>query len=132
MLNSAQMECPSPPINSRFLTDTMALRARRSTSALPILSPAESVTSSSTVVRSQLTARRKQLRSLGGSSNAGKAQPQIALRIGFIMDDVETAIDLNKHFQSLPSQLLYMEDPKFFQFPNDIKLYKGDTLVIEV
>lgn len=132
MLNAAQMECPSPPINNRFLTDALALRARRSTSALPFSYPTESPTSSSTLIRSQLVARRKQLRSLSGSSNAGKAQPQIALRIGFIMDDVETAVDLNKHFQSLPSQLLYVEDPKFFQFPNDIKLYKGDTLVIEV
>lgn len=56
----------------------------------------------------------------------------LALRIGFIMDHVESVKDLEKHFQNLRSQLLYVDDPKFFQFPNQIKLYKGDTLVIEV
>lgn len=48
------------------------------------------------------------------------------------MDNVESVSDLEKHFKSLRSHLLYLEDPKFFEFPNDIKLYKGDTLVIEV
>lgn len=48
------------------------------------------------------------------------------------MDHVESVSDLEKHFKSLRSHLLYLEDPKFFEFPNDIKLYKGDTLVIEV
>lgn len=39
--------------------------------------------------------------------------------------------DLEKHFANLRTQISYVEDPKFFQFPNDIKSYKGDTLVIE-
>ncbi|XP_012258448.2 plexin-B isoform X2 [Athalia rosae] len=54
-------------------------------------------------------------------------ESQLPLRIGFVMDHV----DLEKHFQSLRIQLLYVEDPKFFPFPNNVKLYKGDTLVIE-
>ncbi|XP_046429444.1 plexin-B [Neodiprion fabricii] len=58
-------------------------------------------------------------------------ESQLALRIGFVMDNVETVRDLEKHFQSLRNQLLYVEDPKFFPFPNSVKLYKGDTLVIE-
>lgn len=53
------------------------------------------------------------------------------VRIGFIMDNVQSVKDLEKHFPNLRAQLLYVEDPKFFEFPNQIKLYKGDTLVIE-
>lgn len=57
---------------------------------------------------------------------------QLRLRIGFIMDNVEAVKDLDKHFNTMRSELVYVDDPKFFQFPNQIKLYKGDTLVIEV
>lgn len=48
------------------------------------------------------------------------------------MDNVESVRDLEKHFPNLRSQFLYVENPKFFQFPGNVKLYKGDTLVIEV
>ena len=47
------------------------------------------------------------------------------------MDNVESVKDLEKHFH-LRSELIYVDDPKFLQFPNQMKLYKGDTLVIEV
>lgn len=47
------------------------------------------------------------------------------------MDNVIAVRDLEKHFSKLSHHLLYVEDPKFFEFPNQIKLYKGDTLVIE-
>lgn len=128
MLNAAQMECPSPPIEGSILFE--ASRTRRSTSALPASPPTESASSIS-VVRAQV-ARRKQLRSLSGSSSTTKTPNQVHLQIGFVMDDVESAVELGKHFPSLPSQLLYVEDPKFLQFPSYMKLYKGDTLVIEV
>lgn len=39
--------------------------------------------------------------------------------------------ELEKSFPNIRNQILYVEDPKFFKFPNQIKLYKGDTLVIE-
>lgn len=58
-------------------------------------------------------------------------ESQLNLRIGFIMDNVESVRDLEKHFSKIGSQLIYVEDPKFREFPNKIKLYKGDTLVIE-
>lgn len=48
------------------------------------------------------------------------------------MDNVESVRDLEKHFPNLRSQFLYVENPKYFQFPGNVKLYKGDTLVIEV
>ena len=47
------------------------------------------------------------------------------------MDNVESVRDLEKYFQNLRNRLLYVEDPKFFPFPRNVKLYKGDTLVIE-
>nr|CAI5855263.1 unnamed protein product [Callosobruchus analis] len=56
---------------------------------------------------------------------------KLHLRIGFIMDNVQSVRDLEKHFLNLRSTLLYVEDPKFFKFLNEIKSYKGDTLVIE-
>lgn len=58
-------------------------------------------------------------------------ESQLSLKIGFIMDNVQSVRDLDKHFSTIRNQLLYVEDPKFFKFPNQIKLYKGDTLVIE-
>lgn len=58
-------------------------------------------------------------------------EAQLLLRIGFIMDNVVVMRNLEKHFANLRSQLLYVEDPNFFRFPNNEKLYKGDTLVIE-
>ncbi|KYN20453.1 Plexin-B [Trachymyrmex cornetzi] len=42
---------------------------------------------------------------------------------------LESVKDLEK--QSLRNRLLYVEDPTFFPFPRNVKLYKGDTLVIE-
>ena len=60
-----------------------------------------------------------------------RKETQLSLKIGFLMDNVESVRDLEKHFQSLRNRLLYVEDPKFFPFPRDVKLYKGDTLVIE-
>lgn len=56
---------------------------------------------------------------------------RLSLKIGFIMDNVLTVRDLDKHFKHIRSTLIYVEDPTFFKFPTD-KSYKGDTLVIEV
>lgn len=58
-------------------------------------------------------------------------ETQLSLQMSFIMDNVQAVKDLNKHFQNLRSTMVYVDDPVFFAFPNNIKLYKGDTLVIE-
>ncbi|CAL1269603.1 unnamed protein product [Larinioides sclopetarius] len=56
----------------------------------------------------------------------------LRLRIGFIMDGVESVRSLQDSFPSLHSDLTYVSDPKFFSFEDDgIKLYKGESLVIE-
>lgn len=73
--------------------------------------------------------------SLSGSNDISATlkmrESQLTLQISFIMDDVQMVKDLNKHFPSLRSTITYVEDPVFFAFANNIKLYKGDTLVIE-
>lgn len=58
-------------------------------------------------------------------------ETQMSLQIGFVMDNVQTVRDLNKHFQNLRSTIVYVDDPIYFHFTNNMKLYKGDTLVIE-
>lgn len=57
--------------------------------------------------------------------------PRLILKIGFSMDNVQSVRDLEKHYKSLRGQLIYVDDPLYFEFSNDVKLYKGDTLVIE-
>lgn len=52
--------------------------------------------------------------------------------IGFIMDNVESVKDLKRHFPLVKSDIVYHPDPKFYPFDNNgIKLYKGESLVIE-
>lgn len=58
-------------------------------------------------------------------------EPQLSLQIAFAMDNVQSVRDLPKHFQSLRSAIVYVPDPHFAPFPGGLKLYKGDTLVIE-
>ncbi|XP_073993851.1 plexin B isoform X2 [Rhodnius prolixus] len=94
VLNSAQMECPSPAVNLEFNREPSRNR-----------------------------------RSLPGK--VADKQSKLTLRIGFIMDGVQAVRDLDKHYKNLRSHIIYVEDPIYFQFPNQIKLYKGDTLVIE-
>lgn len=58
-------------------------------------------------------------------------ETQLSMQIGFAMDNVQSVKDLSKNFQNLRSTIIYVDDPVFFSFPNNLKLYKGDTLVIE-
>ncbi|BES90369.1 Plexin B [Nesidiocoris tenuis] len=92
VINSAQMECPSPAVNDEFNREYKYPRTSRSL-------PGKSVEKPSKMV----------------------------LKLGFLMDSVQSVRELEKH----RSQLIYVDDPTIFQFPNDVKLYKGDTLVIE-
>lgn len=48
------------------------------------------------------------------------------------MDNVESVKNLKLYFPTVKSNLLYFPDPYFYPFENDgIKLYKGESLVIE-
>lgn len=66
------------------------------------------------------------------SSNGKYVDSYLTLKIGFLMDNVAAVKDIEKHLKVLQSQIVYVQDPKYFQFSNTIKSYKGDTLVIEV
>lgn len=63
-------------------------------------------------------------------SNSG-----LKLRIGFVMDDVQSVRELEHFFPSMAADLHYISDPKLFSFDeklaDGIKLYKGESLVIE-
>lgn len=86
VLNSNQMECPSPAVNHQFyISSSRTSRSVRKYSSLKQIPGAE-----------------------------------LNLRIGFIMDNVESVRDLEKHFPNLRSQLMFVEDPKFRQFPNKV------------
>ncbi|XP_053684363.1 plexin-B isoform X2 [Sabethes cyaneus] len=56
---------------------------------------------------------------------------QVSFQLSFVMDNVLSVKNLNKHFQNLRSSIVYVEDPVYFAFPGFKKFYKGDTLVIE-
>ncbi|XP_022257983.1 plexin-B-like [Limulus polyphemus] len=56
----------------------------------------------------------------------------IILRIGFVMDDVQSVRELKHYYPLLEAHLQYVTDPQYYQFGNEgIKLYKGESLVIE-
>lgn len=58
-------------------------------------------------------------------------ETQLSLQVSFVMDNVQTVRDLDKHFHNLRSTIIYVDDPVYFPFLGNVKLYKGDTLVIE-
>ncbi|KAI5694542.1 hypothetical protein M8J75_000766 [Diaphorina citri] len=55
----------------------------------------------------------------------------VKLKIGFVMDNVDSVTDLEKYKQGDPSRLVYVEDPRYLVFVNNVKYYNGDNLVIE-
>jgi plexin A len=114
VLSATQIECPSPSVNRQFLlASTRIRRSLRQPSAIKVCI---------TIFF---------YRTLSQQSLLQMPEARLIVKIGFIMDNVQSVKNLDKHFPNLRSQLLYVEDPKFFKFPNQIKLYKGDTLVIE-
>lgn len=103
------MECPSPPVDFEAL-----FNARR----------AQSTPASSTPLA--VASRRRKRAGMRPHRDVPRT---VTLRIGFLMDNVESVRDLKKHFQ----QLQYVEDPSYSPFVGAslVKSYKGDTLVIE-
>jgi plexin A len=56
---------------------------------------------------------------------------EVILDLGFIMDGVKSVQHLRKHFPEVRSHVTYVSNPVYFAFQGGLKLYKGDTLVIE-
>ncbi|XP_076331482.1 plexin-B-like isoform X1 [Tachypleus tridentatus] len=62
----------------------------------------------------------------------GMHAEELKFQIGFIMDDVSSVRELQANFPAIHSDMVYVPDPRFFPFDGDgIKLYKGESLVIE-
>jgi hypothetical protein len=110
VISSNQMECPSPSVEGKFNSYFIQTRknSKRNVDEVSTKSPFTSSLSAYTLQETQLN-----------------------FQISFIMDNVKSVRDLNKHFQHIRSNLIYVEDPSFNRFTDSIKLYKGDTLVIE-
>lgn len=119
VISSSQMECPSPSVATKFLSYKKELETFQS-----IKKRREAVT---TTIGYFST-----ISGIPDDLQAFKIrETQLTLQISFNMDNVQTVKDLNKYFQSLRSTIVYVADPKYFSFTNSLKLYKGDTLVIE-
>ncbi|RWS27267.1 plexin-B-like protein, partial [Leptotrombidium deliense] len=57
---------------------------------------------------------------------------ELKFRIAFEMDNVQSVKDVERHFPQLDAHLYYVPNPKLFLFKNNgVKLYKGESLVIE-
>ncbi|XP_053632956.2 plexin-B isoform X3 [Cherax quadricarinatus] len=111
VLSPDQMECPSPPLDRDVV--------------LAILEAHDSV--------------RRRRRSRNRRSHKAQRSPrrrdhdgdEVAVDVGFVMDGVSSVLHLRKHFPDVRSRLTYMTNPRYYPFPHGVKLYKGDTLVIE-
>ena len=54
------------------------------------------------------------------------------LQIGFLMDGVRQVRDLRQFAPNVKSVITYVDDPQYFQFADGVKVFGGNTLVIEV
>ncbi|XP_026839301.1 plexin-B isoform X2 [Drosophila erecta] len=148
VINSNQMECPSPPVNYKFETfkktnKVLDTEMNLQNSSLP----------TETRFKNEYY-RKKRLADFGDNfrlyTTGGTAasyfvnnnmdvttfvkvhETQLNLQLSFVMDNVQLVRNLNKYFHDIRSIIVYLADPKYLPFPNDgIKLYKGDSLVIE-
>ena len=100
VLSASQMECPSPPV------DFEMINAKRQ----------------STQQQQEPQQQQQQRRKRAGLRAHRNVPRSLTLRIGFVMDNVESVRDLKKHFQNLQ----YVEDPIYSVFTGVslIKLYK--------
>uniref|UniRef100_A0A182MEQ8 Sema domain-containing protein n=1 Tax=Anopheles culicifacies TaxID=139723 RepID=A0A182MEQ8_9DIPT len=156
VLNSNQMECPSPSVREAWAMLQQQQTLLRNLSVAPgdyspprMLSGFVSADGRSVPIQQQpptasvpmLLPSQYSLTSTSGPLGTAAApmspfhpseqQLQLLLQINFLMDSVLSVRNLPKHFQNLRSGIVYVEDPVYQPFPNTVKMYKGDTLVIE-
>lgn len=153
VINSSQMECPSPAVSKKFMAYKTALEQQRDMVGGHNHSPL----SSSSILPNYRSLRKRNVpysrdksyiySTIGNMNNNNNndgyyqsqdvaafvkvRETQLNLQLGFNMDNVQWVKDLNKYFPSLRSTVVYVQDPKYHPFTEKIKLYKGDTLVIE-
>ncbi|XP_044251246.1 plexin-B [Drosophila takahashii] len=148
VINSNQMECPSPPVNHKFQTFKNTNRILNSEFGFKNSSQITESGLQNELVREKRRANlvdNFHIYTTGGTASSYFVnnnmdvttfvkvhETQLNLQLSFVMDNVPLVRDLNKYFHDIRSTIVYLADPKYLPFPNDgIKLYKGDSLVIE-
>uniref|UniRef100_A0A6P4EIQ6 Plexin-B n=1 Tax=Drosophila rhopaloa TaxID=1041015 RepID=A0A6P4EIQ6_DRORH len=148
VINSNQMECPSPPVNHKFQTFKNSDKVFNSELEFRNSSPTTENGFQNEIIRQKRRAdfvENFHIYTTGGSASSYFGnnnmdvttfvkvhETQLNLQLSFVMDNVQLVRDLNKYFHDIRSTIVYLADPKYLPFPNDgIKLYKGDSLVIE-
>lgn len=112
VINPTQMECPSPAINLDWAQQLQGT---------PYGLASRHYEESHDLKRGYNNGGRRRSRGI-----------EVRKRIGFIMDNVESVLHLHNYLPADKCQLIYVEDPTVIAFPENLKRYKGDTLVIEV
>lgn len=120
VINPNQMECPSPSVGEKFRTYFIAMKKQQ-----------QSKKKRNVISNIDAYPTRDSQHLNAPSVSYAIQETQLNFQISFIMDNVKSVRDLNKHFQHIRSNLIYVDDPVFFPFVSSLKLYKGDTLVIE-
>lgn len=120
VINPNQMECPSPSVDEKFRTYFIAMKKQQ-----------QSKKKRNVISNIDAYPTRDSQHLNAPSVSYAIQETQLNFQISFIMDNVKSVRDLNKHFQHIRSNLIYVDDPVFFPFVSSLKLYKGDTLVIE-
>lgn len=138
VISSNQMECPSPAVSSRFAEFVRRLEEDEPLvgQSSPSIRNRRRVLRSADSSPSHFTTSGYYYSSPPSSVTTDVAalkirEPQLSLQLSFAMDNVQSVRDLPKQFQSLRSVMVYVQDPHFLPFTGGLKLYKGDTLVIE-
>ncbi|KAH8403954.1 hypothetical protein KR215_006911, partial [Drosophila sulfurigaster] len=133
VINNNQMECPSPPVNFQFQLLKNGMSKKDSVLAQYNLTRSKQKRNS--YYNEKYFVGDHHLDNLENLSAAFVKvhETQLNLQMSFVMDNVQLVRDLNKYFHDIRSTIVYLNDPKYLPFVNDdgIKLYKGDTLVIE-
>lgn len=133
VINSSQMECPSPPVNLKFqlLKNAVEMKSvhkfERKRKRNVLFNDSFNIYATGSTVSSYFSSN-----SMDVTAFVKIHETQLNLQLSFVMDNVQLVRDLNKYFHEIRSTIVYLNDPKYLPFPNDgIKLYKGDSLVIE-
>ncbi|KAF2368829.1 IPT domain [Trinorchestia longiramus] len=106
----ALMECPSPTLNEETVLTLIEQNNRR---------------------RRRRRKAREQFSQERFARDSSYTFEEVVLDLGFIMDGVKSVHHLRKHFPDVRSHVTYVSNPVYLPFANGLKLYKGDTLVIE-
>lgn len=130
VISSNQMECPSPAANLKFIwyigsIDKIHDNGENEKIQIPNRKKRQLSDSFTTISYFSTSQTSNDL------TTFKMRETQLNLQLSFVMDNVQSVKNLNKYFQNLRSTIVYVEDPVYFPFSNNLKLYKGDTLVIE-